>query len=70
MEEQGVRARATEGGCQPSEGIIFHREDIDIGISLDGIQRSGIGAADLLSEFLSMRLRTTKNLNKFMVGIF
>ena len=70
MEEQGVSTRSTEVGCQRSEGIVFHSEDVDVGIGKDGFQRGGIGTADLLSKHLSMRLCTTKNLNNLLTSIF
>ena len=70
MEEQGVSTRSTEVGCQRSEGIVFHSEDVDVGIGKDGFQRGGIGTADLVSKFLGVSRSTTKNLNNLLVGIF
>ena len=54
MEEQGVRTRGTEGGCQSGEGIVLYCEDVDVCIGKYGFQRGGIGTADLVSEFLSV----------------
>ena len=54
MEEQGVRTRGTEGGCQSGEGIVLYCEDVDVCIGKYGFQRGGIGTANLICEFLSV----------------
>ena len=70
MEKQALLTGAADGSCQRTEGIILHREDIDIGIAEDGISGGGKGATDLLGEHLGMGLSTTKNLNNLLTSIF